>query len=76
MRFSPPSSTKLSLRRPWIWAVYLVLFVLSVPWYLPTTPTPALWFGLPYWVLISLAATVSIAGFTAFVVHRYWPRED
>ncbi len=62
-----------SLRRPWIWSVYLVLFALSVPWYLPSTTAPALWFGFPYWVLISLAAIGAIACYTAWIIHRYWP---
>lgn len=60
-------------KRSWIWVVYLVLFALSIPWYLPADDTPALWFGLPYWVVISVAACFAIACFTAFVVQRFWP---
>lgn len=58
----------------WVWAVYLVLFGASVPWYLPDGPL-RIWFGLPHWVVISLAATGAVAVFTAFVVHRLWPEE-
>ena len=57
----------------WIWVVYVVLFSASVPWYLPATGQLRLWFGLPYWVVISLAACTTIAIFTAFVITRYWP---
>ncbi len=35
-----------------------------------------LWLGLPHWVTTSLAATLAIACFTAFVVLRYWPDEE
>ncbi len=61
---------------PWIWAVYVLLFTASVPWYLPERATPRLWFGLPHWVVISLAASLSIAVFTAWVVSRYWSESD
>ena len=67
-----PSSRPLS-RRAWVWAVYVALFALSIPWYLPADETPALWLGLPYWVVLSLLACVAIACFTAFVVARCWP---
>ena len=59
----------------WIWPVYVVLFGASVPWYLPADAPLRIWFGLPHWVVISLAATAGVAVFTAFVVHRCWPDE-
>ena len=59
----------------WIWPVYVVLFGASVPWYLPADAPLRIWFGLPHWVVLSLAATAGVAVFTAFVVHRLWPDE-
>ena len=59
----------------WIWPVYVVLFALSVPWYLPGDAPLRIWLGLPHWVVLSLAATAGVAVFTAFVVHRLWPEE-
>ena len=64
------------MRSAWIWITYLVLFALSVPWYLPKTSHPALWLGLPYWVVLSLLACLAIAVFTAWVIGRYWPDND
>lgn len=58
--------------RPWIWAVYALLFAASVPWYLPAGSPARLWLGLPHWVVISLAAYLAVALFTAWVVARYW----
>lgn len=55
--------------------MYLALFSLSVPWYLPAGP-PRLWFGLPHWVVLSLLAMVAVALFTVWVVHRYWQDAD
>lgn len=56
----------------WIWAVYVLLFAVSVPWYLPPCSPPRLWFGLPHWVVISLLAYLAVAVFTAYVVARHW----
>ncbi|MDH4063093.1 MAG: hypothetical protein OEW19_01735 [Acidobacteriota bacterium] len=59
-------------RRLWIWVVYACLYAASIPWYLPSNERPPVWFGLPYWVVLSLTATSAIAVFTLFVVSRYW----
>jgi hypothetical protein len=59
----------------WIWVVYIVLFGLSVPWYLPDGPV-RIWFGLPYWVVLSLCAVGAVALFTVWVVGRYWGDEE
>jgi len=61
---------------PWVWIIIGLLFVLSVPWYLPSDRPVALWFGLPYWVVISLSFSFAIAVFTAWVVARYWSDEQ
>lgn len=58
--------------RPWIWAVYALLFAASVPWYLPPGSPARIWFGLPHWVVLSLSAYLAVAVFTAWVVARHW----
>ncbi|MEZ5291782.1 MAG: hypothetical protein R2745_11905 [Vicinamibacterales bacterium] len=67
---SPPPSSPSGLPR-WVWAVYLVLFAASVPWYVPAGPV-RLWFGLPHWVVLSLVAMAGVSAFTILVVRRYW----
>ncbi|MBI2187243.1 MAG: hypothetical protein HYU37_09010 [Acidobacteria bacterium] len=59
----------------WIWVVYLTLFAASVPWYVPAGPL-RIWFGLPHWVVLSIAAIAGVALFTTVVVRRYWPDDD
>ena len=59
----------------WIWCVYLFLFTVSVPWYIPADAPLRIWLGLPHWVVISLLASFGVAVFTAFVVHRLWPEQ-
>ncbi len=63
-------------RKRWIWFVYVLLFVLSVPWYLPGDTPTLIWWGLPAWVVLSLVMTMGIALFTVFVVGKYWHQED
>jgi len=74
-RHDEHAPARMTSGRSWIWIVYVVLFALSIPWYLPADDTPALWLGLPYWVVISLAACLAIAVFTPFAIRRLW-RDD
>ena len=64
------------LRRRWIWVVYALLFAASIPWYLPEGSAPRIWLGLPHWVVLSLAATLGVAVFTAYVIRRHWSDEE
>lgn len=59
----------------WIWAVYLVLFAFSIPWYIPEFDPVPVWFGVPFWVVICLGVCLAIACFTAFVIQRFWREE-
>ncbi len=63
-------------RKRWIWFVYVLLFVFSVPWYLPGDTSTLIWWGLPAWVVISLLITIGIALFTVFVIGKYWHQEE
>jgi hypothetical protein len=63
-------------RKRWIWFVYVLLFVFSVPWYLPGDPPTLIWWGLPAWVVMSLVITIGIALFTVFVIRKYWQQEE
>jgi hypothetical protein len=77
MRLDSPRTTMLSLadeprRHPWVWLVYAILFIVAVPWYLPPETATTTWLGFPLWVTLSLAATLGVALFTVFVIHRYW----
>ncbi len=63
-------------RHPLIWVVYLLLFVVAVPWYWPTGYRGPLVLGLPLWAAVSLGAVVLMALWTAFVIRRWWREED
>ena len=61
---------------PWIWVVYVALFAVAIPWYLPQSAQATTWVGFPLWVTISLGATFAIALFTVFVIRRYWGDDE
>jgi hypothetical protein len=63
-------------RRIAVWLGYLVLFGLSIPWYLPSGSVPPLWLGLPYWVVISLVCCVLIAGLNVIAIYKSWPDDE
>ena len=63
-------------RKRSIWFVYVLLFVFSVPWYLPGDTPILIWWGLPAWVVISLVITIGVALFTVFVIGKYWQQEE
>ncbi len=63
-------------RHPIVWVVYAMLYAIAIPWYWPEGYRGALIFGLPTWAAVSLAATLALAVWTAFVIHRYWNEED
>lgn len=60
--------------RTWIVIVYLGLLALVIPWYWPAGDTRHL-YGLPLWVIATLAALLVTAGFTAWVFLS-WPDSD
>ena len=57
----------------WVWPVYGLLFAAAVPWYAPRAERVVVWVGLPFWVVLSLAASMAIALYTAWLLHRAWP---
>jgi len=60
--------------RTWTVIVYLGLLALVIPWYWPAGDTRH-WYGLPLWVIATLAALLVTAAFTAWVFLS-WPDSD
>lgn len=71
-RRSSPAALVEPIRRPGIWVVLVLLIVAAVPLYLPSGTVRPLVFGLPYWMVISVVATVLFAAFTSWVCLRRW----
>ncbi len=60
--------------RRWIVIVYLGLLALVIPWYWPAGDTRHL-YGLPLWVIATLAALLVTSAFTAWV-YLSWPEDE
>ena len=58
-----------------IWAVYAVLFGISIPWYWPAEHAVMLW-GFPLWVVVSIAGSLGISCFTAWLFACRWPEDE
>jgi hypothetical protein len=59
-------------RHPIVWLVYAMLYAVAIPWYWPEGYRGPLVLGLPAWAAVSLAATLALAAWTAFVIYRFW----
>lgn len=62
------------------WVAYVVLLVLSVPWYFPAGSGRPIVFGFPLWCFVSLACYVLVAALTVWRMDALWtddlPGED
>lgn len=57
--------------RVWIWAIFVVLLFLCVPYGFVGTYEPLI-FGIPLWFFLTLSASLVLSGFTIYVVLRHW----
>jgi len=55
-----------------IWTLYLVLLVLSVPWYWPASSGEIIVLGWPLWAAVSLACYLAAAVLTVCTIDRLW----
>ncbi|PVZ08530.1 hypothetical protein [Actinomycetospora cinnamomea] len=60
------------VRNPWLWVAMALVVLAGVPLYLPTGSIRPLVGGVPYWLLISVAATVAFSALTCWVCLRGW----
>ena len=55
---------------------FVALYGVSIPWYRPAGSLPAIWFGLPDWVVIATVAHVLVAALCSYVWLRRAREED
>lgn len=58
-----------------VWAVYAVLFAVSIPWYWPQEVGPLL-LGMPLWAAVSVLGSALISAYTAWLLVKHWPDEE
>lgn len=66
------SSSKEPAKNPIFWALWLLLIVLSVPWYFPPGTYEPIVVGLPLWVLTIVIVSVLYAVFITVGAHKFW----
>lgn len=73
-RATPSSGAELRepIRSPWLWVALVIVILAGVPFYLPPGSTQPLIAGVPYWLIISLAATLAFSTITCWACLRAW----
>lgn len=57
---------------PWAWFVYPVLFLFSIPWYLPLAVAMNMALLLPLSLICNILAIFFMACFTGWVTYKLW----
>lgn len=60
------------VRLPWLWVAMGLVVLAGVPWYLPAGAIEPLVGGIPFWLLISVVATVAFSAVTCWGCARGW----
>ncbi|MDH4571980.1 MULTISPECIES: hypothetical protein [Salinicola] len=60
------------VKKPLVWIGFVILFALINPWYFPAGSWSPLFFGVPYWALIILLASLALSIFITWVVKTQW----
>ena len=80
IKMSPGGSGRGKAGRIATWVAYVVLLVLSVPWYFPAGSGRPILLGFPLWCFVSLACYVLVAALTVWRMDALWtddlPGED
>lgn len=61
--------------RWWIWAIYLILLLIGVPWYWDSDNT-TIFFGLPGWMMIAIITSIAVSCFTSFLWFNLWQPDE
>ena len=56
----------------WIWFIYPILFLFSIPWYLPLVVAMNLVLLLPFSLVCNILAIFLMACFTVWVSYKLW----
>jgi hypothetical protein len=76
LTMSPPDDRDRGRLTGWfVGLAYVGLFAAGIPWYWPRGST-TLWFGMPAWLLVAIAASAGVSLLTALALRHRWPGED
>lgn len=61
-------------KNPLFWILWILLIILSVPWYFPPKSYEPMIGGIPLWVIVIVIVTVLYAIFTTLSAYVFWGR--
>ena len=64
------------IRHAWLWVVFIIIMVFSVPWYFPVGSIYPIIFGFPYWAAVAVVMSVVMSGFLTYMITNYWSMES
>ncbi|ASN04500.1 hypothetical protein [Virgibacillus necropolis] len=59
-----------------LWIIFGVLFLLSVPWYLPVGSYKPLILGIPYWGWIVILVSLAFSATITYAIKYLWITEE
>ncbi|WP_394810761.1 hypothetical protein [Alkalibacillus aidingensis] len=59
-----------------LWIIFGILFVLSVPWYLPTGSYDPIILGIPYWAWIILLVSIAFSATITYAIKNLWVTDE
>lgn len=72
----PEKHTKPAHLPRMVWVAFGLIYLITIPWYLPRDwIDPTLW-AFPAWSLVMVGGAIGLAAFTAYVFLRLWPETD
>jgi len=64
------------IRYGWLWVVFVIILVFSVPWYFPAGSIYPIILGFPYWAAVCVVMSMVISGFLTYMMTNYWNMES
>lgn len=64
------------VKNPKLVIVFLILVALTVPWYFPKGTYEPIFFGFPYWAMISLIMSIALAVFLSWTIENRWDENE
>lgn len=71
-RPSGRDSIREPIHTPWIWVAITAVVLAGVPFYFPEGAIDPIWFGIPYWLVIVIVASVAMSAVISVVCLRCW----
>lgn len=58
------------------WAVFALIYLVTIPWYLPRDwIDPTVW-AFPAWATVMVSGAIALAAFNAYAFLRLWPKNE